>query len=94
MRDASADRGQEGGARAVVVVEDAPSGIAAAKGNDSYGVAGVSWGAKLLPLKVMDSTAISMCMDNSLPILVFNFRKDGNIEDAVLGQRVGTLIHE
>ena len=45
-------------------------------------------------LRVMDSTAIAQCMEHKMPILVFNFRKDGNIENAVLGQRVGTLIHE
>jgi uridylate kinase len=43
-------------------------------------------------LKVMDSTAISMCMDNRLPIVVFNFRKPGNIRRAVLGEAVGTLV--
>jgi uridylate kinase len=43
-------------------------------------------------LKVMDSTAISMCMDNRLPIVVFNFRKVGNIKRAVLGEAVGTLV--
>jgi uridylate kinase len=45
-------------------------------------------------LRVMDSEAITKCAGYNMPILVFNFRKDGNIEDAVLGQRVGTLIHE
>jgi uridylate kinase len=45
-------------------------------------------------LRVMDHEAITKCAGYHLPILVFNFRKDGNIEDAVLGQRVGTLIHE
>jgi uridylate kinase len=43
-------------------------------------------------LRVMDSEAIAKCMGYSMPILVFNFRKEGNIEQAVLGQRVGTLI--
>jgi uridylate kinase len=44
-------------------------------------------------LRVMDHEAITKCMQYNLPILVFNFRKAGNIENAVLGQRVGTLIH-
>ncbi|MBN2581094.1 MAG: UMP kinase [Pirellulales bacterium] len=44
-------------------------------------------------LRVMDHEAITKCMEYDLPILVFNFRKAGNIENAVLGQRVGTLIH-
>ncbi len=43
-------------------------------------------------LKVMDSTAISMCMDNSLPILVFNLLKKGNIKRAVLGEAIGTIV--
>jgi uridylate kinase len=44
-------------------------------------------------LKVMDSTAISLCMDNSLPILVFSLLEPGNIRRAVLGESVGTLVH-
>ncbi len=43
-------------------------------------------------LKVMDSTAISLCKDNDLPIVVFNLKKKGNIKKAVLGRDVGTLI--
>jgi uridylate kinase len=43
-------------------------------------------------LKVMDTTAISLCMDNELPIIVFNIRREGNIKDAVLGRKVGSLI--
>jgi len=43
-------------------------------------------------LRVMDHEAITKCMEYDLPILVFNFRKDGNIEQAVLGNRVGTLV--
>jgi uridylate kinase len=43
-------------------------------------------------LKVMDSTAISMCMDHNLPVLVFNLQKVGNIKRAVLGERIGTLV--
>jgi uridylate kinase len=44
-------------------------------------------------LKVMDSTAISLCMDNSLPILVFSLLEPGNIKRVVLGEPVGTLVH-
>ncbi len=43
-------------------------------------------------LRVMDPEAITKCMEYKLPILVFNFRKEGNIEQAVLGRRVGTLV--
>ncbi len=45
-------------------------------------------------LKVMDSTAISMCMDHNLPVLVFNLQKVGNIKRAVLGEHIGTLVSE
>ena len=43
-------------------------------------------------LQVMDATAISLCMDNHLPILVFNMLQHGNIQRAVLGERIGTLV--
>ncbi len=43
-------------------------------------------------LKVMDSTALSLCMDNHLPIYVFNMNDAGNIERIVSGDRVGTLV--
>ncbi len=43
-------------------------------------------------LRVMDSTAIAQCMEHSLPILVFNYRKEGNIIRAVCGEKIGTLV--
>jgi len=43
-------------------------------------------------LKVMDSTAISLCMEHEMPIVVFNLFKDGNIKKAVLGEAVGTVV--
>lgn len=43
-------------------------------------------------LAVMDSTAISLCMDNNLPIIVFNVRQKGNIRKIILGKRIGTLV--
>lgn len=43
-------------------------------------------------LQVMDSTAISLAMDNNLPILVFNMEQDGNIERALRGEAVGTMV--
>lgn len=43
-------------------------------------------------LRVMDNTAISLCMDNHLPIIVFDVKRPGNIERAVNGERVGTLV--
>jgi uridylate kinase len=43
-------------------------------------------------LKVADATAISLCADNDLPIIVFNLLHHGNIARAVAGERIGTLI--
>ncbi|MBF0478640.1 MAG: UMP kinase [Candidatus Omnitrophica bacterium] len=43
-------------------------------------------------LKVMDATAISMCMDNKMPIVVFNLLQVGNIKRAVLGEKIGTIV--
>lgn len=44
-------------------------------------------------LKVMDATAISLCMDNGLPIVVFNLTRKGNILKVVTGERIGTVVH-
>ncbi|MFH1269950.1 MAG: UMP kinase [Candidatus Omnitrophota bacterium] len=43
-------------------------------------------------LKVMDATAVSLCMDNKLPIVVFNLNKEGNIRRVVLGEKIGTIV--
>ncbi len=43
-------------------------------------------------LKVMDTTAISLCMDNNVPIVVFNIKKKGNIMKIVKGERIGTVV--
>ncbi len=45
-------------------------------------------------LSVMDVTAISMCMENHLPIIVFNLRQEGNIVKGVSGEPIGTIIEE
>jgi uridylate kinase len=44
-------------------------------------------------LTVMDNTAITMCMDNNLPIIVFDLMQEGNIEKVVLGEEIGTLVY-
>jgi uridylate kinase len=43
-------------------------------------------------LKVMDTTAISMCMDNNLPIIVFNLNVPGNLKRVILGEKVGSRV--
>ena len=44
-------------------------------------------------LKVMDATAVTLCMENLLPIMVFNMTEPGNIRRAVIGEPIGTLVH-
>jgi len=43
-------------------------------------------------IKVMDSTAVALCRDNNLPIVVFNLRKKGNIKNVVVGRSIGTVV--
>ena len=43
-------------------------------------------------LKVMDTTATSLCMDNKLPIIVFNLLKEGNIKRVITGEKIGTVV--
>ncbi len=43
-------------------------------------------------LKIMDATAISLCMDNCLPIIVFNLTQKGNVKKVLLGEKIGTII--
>ena len=44
-------------------------------------------------LKVMDATAISLCMDNKIPIIVFNLYEKGNLKRIIMGEKVGTIVH-
>ena len=44
-------------------------------------------------LGALDSTAVSLCMDNDIPIIVFDLRVEGNISKAVSGEPIGTLVH-
>lgn len=43
-------------------------------------------------LKIMDPTAVTLCMENKLPIIVFNFMKKNNLKSIILGKKIGTLI--
>lgn len=45
-------------------------------------------------LKVMDGTAITLCMDNKLPIIVFNLFKKGNVKKVILGEKIGTTVSD
>ena len=44
-------------------------------------------------LKVMDTTAISLCMDNKVPIIVFNMKTQGNIRRVIMGEKIGSLVY-
>ena len=44
-------------------------------------------------LKVMDMTAFTLCMENNLPIIVFDMNKPGNLKRVVTGDQVGTLVY-
>lgn len=46
-----------------------------------------------LNLRVMDATAFTLCMENNLPIIVFDMNKEGNLRRLVMGEKVGTLVH-
>jgi len=45
-------------------------------------------------LRVMDSTAVTLCMDHSLPLIVFNLKENGNIKRIILGQKIGTIVRK
>jgi uridylate kinase len=45
-------------------------------------------------LKVMDTTAISLCMDNHLPIIVYDLKRKGNLRRIALGEKIGTLVKD
>jgi uridylate kinase len=45
-------------------------------------------------LKVMDTTAVSLCMDNELPIIVFNLQRRGNLKKILLGEKLGTIVKD
>jgi uridylate kinase len=45
-------------------------------------------------LRIMDSTAVSLCMDHDLPLIVFNLKETGNIKRIILGQKVGTIVQK
>jgi len=45
-------------------------------------------------LKVMDATSISLCMENKVPVIVFNLNLPGNIKKVVMGEPIGTIVKE
>ncbi len=43
-------------------------------------------------IRILDSTATSLCMENNLPVVVFDITKPGNIKGAIMGKKIGTLV--
>ena len=43
-------------------------------------------------LRILDSTATSLCMENDLPVVVFDITKSGNIKDVISGKKIGTIV--
>ena len=93
---AAALRALEIHAEAILMAKNGVEGVFDADPNETPG-------ARFLPdishrdalerqLKVMDSTALSLCMDNALPIYVFNMDDEANIDRIVCGERVGTVV--
>ena len=74
--------------RLVVVQEEERHRIA----RDIHDHLGQQMTALKLRLNVMDSTAFSLCMDNNVPILVFDLNDEHAIRKAVLGEKIGTLV--
>ena len=76
------------GTRVDGVYDDDPEKNPLAKRYDS-----VSYQEVLLKgLKVMDATAIALCQDNGLPILVFNMNEAGNLEKLIMGESIATIV--
>ena len=93
---AAAVRGLEIGAEAILMGKNGVEGVYSADPNTdptAEFIAQISHQAAIEQrLGVMDSTALSLCMDNALPIYVFNMNDERNIDRIVCGERVGTVV--
>src|SRR5690606_32195402 len=92
----SAQRALEIHAAEVLVAKNGVDGVYDAdprKDPDAHKIEEITYSEALLKgLKVVDSTAFSLCMDNSMPMRVFGMNAEGNITAALLGERIGTLV--
>ena len=92
----SAQRALEIGADAVLVAKNGVDGVYdddPRKNPDAKKLERVSYQDALVQgLKVVDSTAFSLCMDNNMPMLVFGMEPAGNITKALRGEHIGTLV--
>ena len=98
FRNPDALRGIEIGADVLLMAKNAVDGVYSddpRTNPDAVMYEDLDYGTVLAKqLKVADATAISLCMDNSMPIVVFNLLRNGNIARAVAGERIGTLISD
>ena len=89
-------RAVEIGADVLLMAKNAVDGVYASDPHvdpDAAKLDFVSYGEALgRRLKVMDSTAISLCMENDLPIIVFDLFTPGSIENIMMGERLGSLV--
>ena len=92
----AAQRALEIGADEVLVAKNGVDGVYTADPNKDASATKIDeityQDALQRGLKVVDSTAFSLCMDNKMPMLVFNLLEQGNIARAVAGDRIGTLV--
>jgi uridylate kinase len=93
----AAQRALEIGAEEVLVAKNGVDGVydADPRSNpDARKLDSISFQDALVQgLKVVDSTAFSLCMDNSMPMLVFGMEPEGNLTRAIVGEQIGTRVH-
>jgi len=92
----AAQRALEIGADVVLVAKNGVDGVYSADPNKdatAHRIDELTYQDALVRgLKVVDSTAFSLCMDNSMPMVVFGMKPDGNVAGAIRGERIGTLV--
>ena len=93
----AAQRALEIGADAVLVAKNGVDGVYdddPRENADAVRLDDITYQEALVQgLKVVDSTAFSLCMDNGMPMVVFGMQPAGNVTKALLGERIGTLVH-
>lgn len=92
----AAQRALEIGAEVVLLAKNGVDGVYSADpriDSDAVKIDEITYQEALVQgLKVVDSTAFSLCMDNHMPMVVFGIKPDGNVAGAIRGERIGTLV--
>ncbi|MBC7519377.1 MAG: UMP kinase [Microbacteriaceae bacterium] len=92
----AAQRALEIGAEVVLLAKNGVDGVYSADPRtnaDATKIDSITYQEALIQgLKVVDSTAFSLCMDNNMPMVVFGMKPDGNVAGAIRGERIGTLV--